>query len=73
MVEKGLVRPEVEGYIFNHALIHEAVYASLLRSRRQELHLRAAAWFAARDAALTRAPQVAPLHPRAESVSALVS
>ncbi len=52
MVEKGLVRPEARGYIFNHALIHEAVYASLLRSRRQELHLRAAAWFAARDPVL---------------------
>ena len=52
MVERGLVRPEGQGYIFNHALIHEAVYASLLRSRRQELHLRAAAWFAARDPVL---------------------
>jgi DNA-binding SARP family transcriptional activator len=52
MVEKGLVRPEGQGYIFNHALIHEAVYASLLRSRRQDLHLRAAAWFAARDPVL---------------------
>jgi tetratricopeptide (TPR) repeat protein len=52
MVEKGLVRPEGQGYIFNHALIHEAVHASLLRSRRQELHLRAAAWFAARDPVL---------------------
>ena len=51
-MEKGLVRPEGQGYIFNHALIHEAVYASLLRSRRQELHLRAAAWFAARDPVL---------------------
>ena len=52
MVEKGLVRPEGQGYIFNHALIHEAVHASLLRSRRQELHLRAAAWFAVRDPVL---------------------
>jgi predicted ATPase len=52
MVARGLVRPEGQGYIFNHALIHEAVYASLLRSRRHELHLRAAAWFAARDPVL---------------------
>jgi DNA-binding SARP family transcriptional activator len=52
MVEKGLVRADGPGYIFSHALIHEAVYASLLRSRRQELHLRAAAWFAARDPVL---------------------
>ena len=52
MVARGLVRPEGQGYMFNHALIHEAVYASLLRSRRHELHLRAAAWFAARDPVL---------------------
>jgi AAA ATPase-like protein/tetratricopeptide repeat protein len=52
MVEKGLVRADGQGYIFSHALIHEAVYASLLRSRRHELHLRAAAWFAARDPVL---------------------
>ena len=37
--------------LFAHALIHEAVYDSLLRSRRRELHRRAADWFAS-DATL---------------------
>ena len=38
--------------LFAHALIHEAVYDSLLRSRSRELHRRAADWFASRDATL---------------------
>jgi DNA-binding SARP family transcriptional activator len=52
MIEKGLVRPHAGGYLFSHALIQEAVYASLLRSRRQELHRRAAQWYATRDVVL---------------------
>ncbi|MFO1047531.1 MAG: adenylate/guanylate cyclase domain-containing protein [Geminicoccaceae bacterium] len=37
---------------FSHALVRDAVYDSLLRSRRRELHGRAAAWHAARDPVL---------------------
>lgn len=40
-----LVRPQGGDYIFSHALIQEGVYASLLNSRKRELHLRAATWF----------------------------
>ena len=35
--------------MFAHALIRDAVYDTLLRSHRRELHRRAAAWFAGRD------------------------
>jgi tetratricopeptide (TPR) repeat protein len=41
-----------EEFLFAHALIHEAVYDSLLKSHRRELHRRAAEWFAHRDATL---------------------
>lgn len=49
LVEQALLRPEGEYYLFTHALIHEAVYAAILKSQRTEWHVRAAAWFAARD------------------------
>jgi hypothetical protein len=47
----GLVG-NAEDYLFAHALIQEGAYASLLRSRRRELHLQAAEWFADRDLTL---------------------
>jgi tetratricopeptide (TPR) repeat protein len=53
LVAQGLIRSEGEGYMFSHVLIQEAVYASLLRARREALHRRAAQWFAARDPLLT--------------------
>ena len=53
LVAHLLVRPQAEGgYLFAHALIRDAVYDSVLRSRRRELHRRAAAWFAVRDPVL---------------------
>ncbi|MCU0946378.1 MAG: AAA family ATPase, partial [Rubritepida sp.] len=52
LAEQALVRPEGEGWLFAHALIHEAVYASVLKSKRQALHRLAAAWYAADDATL---------------------
>ncbi|MEW8586416.1 MAG: tetratricopeptide repeat protein, partial [Candidatus Thiodiazotropha sp.] len=47
-----LLQPEGEGYLFVHALLRDAIYASLLPSRRRALHLRAAAWYQHRDPAL---------------------
>ncbi|WP_191057620.1 adenylate/guanylate cyclase domain-containing protein [Geminicoccus harenae] len=47
-----LVRPQGEAFLFGHALIRDAVYDSLLRSRRRMLHRQAAAWYAERDALL---------------------
>jgi len=42
-----LVRPADEGLIFEHALIREAAYQMVLRSRRRDLHARAARLFEA--------------------------
>ena len=55
--QSGLVHAEprlpVESYAFKHALVQEAAYQSLLRSRRRELHLRIA------EALESRFPQTA--------------
>jgi class 3 adenylate cyclase/tetratricopeptide (TPR) repeat protein len=52
LVEHFLVRPEGSGYLFAHALVRDGVYSSLLKTRRAELHERAAEWYAARDPTL---------------------
>jgi class 3 adenylate cyclase/tetratricopeptide (TPR) repeat protein len=45
LVAADLVRRDGSGFLFAHALIQEAVYASILKSIRRDLHRRAAAWF----------------------------
>jgi DNA-binding SARP family transcriptional activator/tetratricopeptide (TPR) repeat protein len=50
LVELGLLTLEGKEFAFTHALMREAVYGSILKSRRRELHARAAAWYAGRDA-----------------------
>jgi tetratricopeptide (TPR) repeat protein len=52
LVERFLVRPAGEDFLFSHALVRDAVYDTLLKTRRRELHRRAAAWFAERDPTL---------------------
>lgn len=52
MEDQGLLRSDAGEFLFAHALIQEAVYGSLLRSRRLELHTAAAHWYAGRDAVL---------------------
>jgi class 3 adenylate cyclase/tetratricopeptide (TPR) repeat protein len=52
LVTHLLVRPEGESFLFAHALLRDAVYDTLLKSRRRELHRRAADWFAQRDPVL---------------------
>jgi class 3 adenylate cyclase/tetratricopeptide (TPR) repeat protein len=52
LVERFLIRPIGEEFLFAHALIRDAVYDTLLRPRRRELHRRAAEWFASRDLVL---------------------
>lgn len=49
LIDQALLLTEGDGLRFGHALIQEAVYGSLLRSRRQALHARAAAWFTGRN------------------------
>jgi class 3 adenylate cyclase/tetratricopeptide (TPR) repeat protein len=45
LIVADLVRSDAGDYSFTHALIQEGVYSSLLRSRRRELHRRAADWY----------------------------
>ena len=52
LIGNALVLPEGDDFLFAHALIQEGAYSSLLRSRRRELHLQAAEWFADRDLTL---------------------
>jgi tetratricopeptide (TPR) repeat protein len=52
LIGNALVLPEGEDFLFAHALIQAGAYSSLLRSRRRELHLQAAAWFADYDPTL---------------------
>ena len=52
LVEHFLVRPVGDEFLFAHALIRDAVYDSLLKARRHELHGRAAQWFEGRDLVL---------------------
>ena len=52
LVRRFLVRPVGDEFLFAHALIRDAVYNSLLRPRRRELHRQAAAWFTGRDPVL---------------------
>jgi class 3 adenylate cyclase/tetratricopeptide (TPR) repeat protein len=55
LVSRLLVRPQQangEVFLFAHALIRDAIYDTLLRSRRRELHRRAADWYAERDPVL---------------------
>ena len=52
LMSHALLKLAGEEHLFAHALIREAVYTSLLRGRRKELHGAAAAWYATRDASL---------------------
>ena len=48
----GLVLPEGDDFLFAHALIRDGAYASLLKTHRRQLHVRAAEWFAEQDPTL---------------------
>lgn len=55
LMSRLLVRPQLASedvFLFTHALIRDAIYDTLLRSRRRELHQRAAEWYADRDPVL---------------------
>jgi class 3 adenylate cyclase/tetratricopeptide (TPR) repeat protein len=55
LVSRLLVRPQQTSgdvFLFTHVLIRDAIYDTLLRSRRRELHRRAAEWYADRDPVL---------------------
>jgi class 3 adenylate cyclase/tetratricopeptide (TPR) repeat protein len=49
LIGNALVLPEGDDFLFAHALLQEGAYSSLLKSRRRDLHRRAADWFANQD------------------------
>lgn len=52
LLRQRLIIKSEEGFHFSHALIRECTYQTLLRSRRNKLHRRAAEYFAERNPAL---------------------
>lgn len=48
LLERQLIKPELDGraFLFSHALVQEAIYQSLLKNKRSELHRHAAALYA---------------------------
>jgi len=53
LLARRMIRKLGNEFLFDHALIQEAIYEGLLRSKRREFHRRAATWFSERDKALT--------------------
>lgn len=49
LVDKDLIRPDQNDFLFAHALIRDGIYTSLLTSTRRTLHRAAADWFEDRD------------------------
>lgn len=49
LVERSFIRPEGDNFLFDHALVQEAVFGSLLKNQREKLHRQAAAFFAGSD------------------------
>lgn len=49
LLVEGLLRPDVDGLVFAHALIRDGIYGSMLKSNRSKLHLRAAEFYAGRE------------------------
>ncbi len=52
LLHHKMIRPRGSGFVFDHALIRDAVYSSLLTQHRQELHARAATYFSGSDPVL---------------------
>ncbi|HTN98073.1 MAG TPA: adenylate/guanylate cyclase domain-containing protein [Nordella sp.] len=53
LIDAFLIRPGAQAFEFVHALVREATYGTLPKSRRQALHVKAAQWFKERDRLLT--------------------
>lgn len=53
LIDAVLIRPSPHGFEFVHALVRDATYGTLPKSRRRALHVKAAEWFSARDKLLT--------------------
>ena len=45
-VDGGLIEDDALEYVFGHHLLHQVTYETVIKSRRQKAHARAAEWFA---------------------------
>ena len=52
LLNHQMIRTEGDDFLFAHALIRDGVYGSILTAERNQLHLKAADWFANNDLAL---------------------
>lgn len=52
LIERSFIRPEGDNYLFDHALVQEGVFGSLLKNQHEKLHRLAAAFFAKSDVIL---------------------
>lgn len=49
LIDRSFIRPEGDNFLFDHALVQEGVFGSLLRNQREKLHRQAAEYFAKSD------------------------
>ncbi|MEM8973648.1 MAG: adenylate/guanylate cyclase domain-containing protein [Pseudomonadota bacterium] len=49
LLERSLVHPMGEQFLFAHALVQEGIYASVTKRNVQAMHLKAAEWYSAQD------------------------
>lgn len=49
LILRSFIRPEGDNYLFDHALVQEGVFGSLLTNQQEKLHRLAAAFFAKSD------------------------
>lgn len=53
LIDAVLIRPGGHGFEFVHALVRDATYGTLPKSRRRALHVKAAEWYRGRDKLVT--------------------
>lgn len=49
LIQRSFIRPEGDNFLFDHALVQEGVFGSLLKHQREQLHRKAADFFATTD------------------------
>ena len=52
LIDRHLIRPDGNAFLFSHALVRDGVYSSLLKANRNKLHKKAAGWYRDRDLVL---------------------
>ncbi len=52
LIEANLIKPIDDGYLFEHALVRDAILNTVLRVKLKKLHSAAAGWFKTRDPVL---------------------